>query len=491
MSYRNPLPIFSAGGLSRESITCNPDPFAIKYKGKYYCYSSGERGVAVLRSDGLQNFTHCGYAYREEDEHSYWAPAVLYWNGTFYLYYSSLANGRTEDHEHFLKIAVSRDPLGPFRFERILISHFAIDPHVVRSGGKMYLFYSENVDRNPETGRIGTAIKMTGMESPLILRDDTRTVLLPTFDEEIFSRNRFGDGKDWHTLEGAFYLEDGRTRYLMYSGNAYTSEDYFIGYATASMSVPLEEAIFTKYPDDDTYFPLVRGCGFLVGTGHNSVVKAPDNVTDVMVYHGKILGEKSGKETDGRRICADILRERGGMLLTKAPTSGPQPDLPQPDFKACFTGGEIPCVRSSGEWSLENEELKGKGTGRVVFTSELGGNYYLEAWIFIEGGNAGFLLQSGLPEEGVQIGADLKTGSICISRFRNGRGTRSDIPVRGRPEPSCYHKFSIRWSSGVINFCIDEEEQINLSEGKALTSAGCYVADGEMKVATFEMTRLN
>ena len=34
-------------------------------------------------------------------------------------------------------------------------------------------------------------------------------VVRPTMDEEIFMRDRFEKGKDWYTVEGAFYFRKG------------------------------------------------------------------------------------------------------------------------------------------------------------------------------------------------------------------------------------------------------------------------------------------
>ena len=43
-------------------------------------------------------------------------------------------------------------------------------------------------------------------------------VVRPTMDEEIFMRDRFEKGKDWYTVEGAFYFRKGDWHYVTYSG---------------------------------------------------------------------------------------------------------------------------------------------------------------------------------------------------------------------------------------------------------------------------------
>ena len=72
--------------FSDEKRHTNPDPFILRWCGKYYCYATDESGVKVSVSKDLVNWEYKGYAIREEGYKDYWAPSVLYWNGTFYMY---------------------------------------------------------------------------------------------------------------------------------------------------------------------------------------------------------------------------------------------------------------------------------------------------------------------------------------------------------------------------------------------------------------------
>lgn len=317
----NPIYIIKNYAIGPNDITCNPDPFVFRFCGKYYCYSSGETGINVLVSDDLQSFEHMGYAYTGENEHSFWAPALFYYNGIFYLYYSSLLSGEKDDHSHYLRVASSRSPLGPFAFERTLISDFAIDPHVVQSRDGIFLLYSRNVTRG--TDKIGTVISIDRMCSPICVAGNPRNVIMPTIEQEIFEKNRFGDGKDWYTIEGGFYIKRNAHQYVLYSGNAYTSPNYFVGCAISNEQVELTSALFKK---DRKFTPVISSGNGLVGTGHNSIVKAPDNCTDLIVYHAvpdKVIAEPG----DHRQICIDPIRFRDGAIETEAPSLSPQLDL--------------------------------------------------------------------------------------------------------------------------------------------------------------------
>src|SRR6476620_1155990 len=71
-----------------------PDPFVLKYLGRYYAYAPGHapdgRIFEAITSTDLVNWETLGGAMDplETGEPFYWAPEVTYYNGKFYLYYS-------------------------------------------------------------------------------------------------------------------------------------------------------------------------------------------------------------------------------------------------------------------------------------------------------------------------------------------------------------------------------------------------------------------
>ena len=60
--------------------------------------------------------------------------------------------------------------------------------------------------------------------TPYSRENKPRPLIVPTMDEEIFARNRFGDGRDWHTVEGATYFAYRDRAFITYSANAYEHE---------------------------------------------------------------------------------------------------------------------------------------------------------------------------------------------------------------------------------------------------------------------------
>lgn len=402
-TYTNPVNIL----VSSEAVACrklnpkvNPDPFVLKYNGEYYAYATSGGGVSVLHSVNMTEWTHLGYAYKQEGQTDYWAPAVFYDNGLFYLYVSSRSQDEEDVHYEYLQAAVSERPEGPFRYQCQLFNTFSIDAHVVRDvNGGLLLFYSTNETLGIDHERPGTVILADRLLDPFTPEGKPRLIVKPTLDEEIYERNRFGDGRDWHTIEGAFHLQRRGIHYVMYSGNAFTKPHYYIGYSTArhQEGVSIADLEWTKYPDEFTYEPLLRQNNLVEGVGHNSVVKAPNNVDDWIVYHGRErqaktmdeadavagLSEKQAEdETDGehRQMRIDPLLWLGDKMWVPGPSSEECAAPALPGFRDLFEGDVLGSGwhSVSGNWQVENRQLFQQsviGTGRLLLEKR-----YAAAW---------------------------------------------------------------------------------------------------------------
>ena len=272
-----------------------PDPYIIKAQdGNYYIYATGVNGVLVYRSSALDGiWEYLGIGLKEEDCHEFWAPCGVYEDGLYYMYYSSCRAGCEDMHEQAIKVAVSDCPDGGFVYKKTMLKPFSIDAHVVKSGEGYYIFYSTN---DYEAERAGTYIVVDKMLDMFTAAGNPVPVVRPTLDEEIFMRDRFRKGQNWHTVEGAFYFRKGDNHYVMYSGNCYQNEYYFIGYAYAyGHEDDLTKLRFQKYPNDTTYAPLLCKNGEEAGTGHNSVLE--DNGKYYIVYHARDIDADEKHET--------------------------------------------------------------------------------------------------------------------------------------------------------------------------------------------------
>ncbi len=326
-TYCNPLPYVDG---KRHT---NPDPFILRWCGDYYCYATDHNGVKVSVSHDLTLWEDCGFALTESNYEEYWAPAVLYENGVFYLYYSNVPRGEGDCHQEFLKVATATNPLGPFQWQQTFFDKFSIDAHPIYWNGKRYLFYSVNDWIGTDEKIAGTGILVDELVTPTQLRGEPKAVVMPTLEQEIYERNRFNDGRDWYTIEGAATVCRDNRCWVLYSGNAFVNTDYFVGSAVASSRDDFMEMEWKKYPSDHEWHPLLRKNNDVEGTGHNTVTKAPNLVDEWIVYHGRNAHEELIQGVEQREMRMDRLYFHGDEVSCQGPTAAPQPAPELPHVK--------------------------------------------------------------------------------------------------------------------------------------------------------------
>lgn len=310
-----------------------PDPFVLKFRGEYWAYCTGfwsdGRCFGVMRSRDLVHWEPqpAGALEPLPGGHTcYWAPEVTYANGQFYLYYS-VGN----EERMVIRVAVSDHPAGPFvdSGHRLTSEPFAIDAHVfVDDDGSRHLFYATDfLDRS----HIGTGTVRDRMRDPFTLAGEPTPVTLPRYDWHVYHPNRPEKGfVRWHTVEGPFVLKHAGRYYQMFSGGNWQNPTYGVSYAvTDDLDQPGE---WEQAADGERVLPILRTIeGEVVGPGHNSVVRGPDNRQLVCVYHRWTF------EPEPARVLAiDLLDWEDGRMVVRGPSSKPVPGLPQPDIQDFF-----------------------------------------------------------------------------------------------------------------------------------------------------------
>ena len=290
--------------INKEKYIGQADPFILESNGKFYIYTTGDDGIYAYSSDKLlEGWKFEGRVFTVEGHDSFWAPSVIEIDGTYYMYCSFEFFGDTPDkgnHRQTMHVSSSKSPLGPFENPKQLLHPFSIDSHVVKNENGLFIFYSTNIF---DVQRPGTIIVVDRLLDPVTPEGNPVPVVLPSIDEEVFSRDRYGEGIHWHTIEGAFYFKEGDWQYVMYSGSCYENETYFVGYARAKTNeTDLTKIKFEKYPDDKTYAPVLRSNEWEEGTGHHSMIK--HNGEWYAIYHAR-NAEDDGLSGDRRnaRIC--------------------------------------------------------------------------------------------------------------------------------------------------------------------------------------------
>lgn len=276
-------------------------------------YTTGRDGISLFESTNQIDWIFQGTIFKSEGFIEYWAPCVYQVDSTYYLYFSMEQTIDSSDSGEQLYVASAPTPRGPFKLLKAIVPPFSIDPHVVKSGDSLFLFYSKNILSGDKPG---TVIVVDKMISPLEVEGDPQVLVSPTIEEEIFQKDRFKDGKDWYTIEGPFYFRKDDWHYLMYSGSCFEMENYFIGYATCqSQEDDLTKLSFVKQPSPSTFNPLIFRDNNEEGTGHNSLL--PNSNGDYTVfYHGREKDDKGGQRTARSAIMQAI----DGKLIIESKT---------------------------------------------------------------------------------------------------------------------------------------------------------------------------
>lgn len=334
-----------------------PDPFILKHAGEYWAYSTGfwrdGRAFGVLHSRDLIHWRELDGALAPlPGEHPcYWAPEVTYENGRFLMYYS-VGN---EKRMH-VRVAVADDPAGPFTDSghQLTGAEFAIDPHVfIDEAGARWLFYATDFLTHTH---IGTGTVRELMLDQFTLAGDPRPVTRARYDWQVYDpARREKGGVRWHTVEGPFVLRRKNLYYQMFSGGNWQDLTYGVSYATSDRIERTDE--WEQLADGERVLPILRTIPErVIGPGHNSVVRGPDNQQLFCVYH-RWDGER------GRVLAIDRLDWVGERMIVLGATTTPQP-APVPPTFAGFSGehenslGENWTCGASGRWSVRAGEAR-------------------------------------------------------------------------------------------------------------------------------------
>lgn len=282
-----------------------PDPFIFEDGGRYYLYVTASEGVEAYSADDIFGaWRYEGIICSRKGWTGYWAPCIIKYAEKYYLYFSCEKEGCFQ----WLHAAQGDGPLGPFAEPQCLLSRFSIDAHAVETKAGLYLFYAED---NLEGQRIGTRVFVDRLIDPFTLAGKRKEIILPTFEEESFMRNRFGDGKDWYCIEGPFWFREGQWQYVMYSAGCYENDSYHIGYAAVQSDCEdLLQVEFEKITDGGKFNPVLIRDNQEEGTGHHSLIKHKGQY--YIIYHGRDIGvlrDDQYIEARTARICKLVIDE--------------------------------------------------------------------------------------------------------------------------------------------------------------------------------------
>jgi len=477
------------------------DPFVLKHNGEYYAYGTGPDvpSVPVLHSRDLVSWRSLGEALtlRNEGFEALWAPEVAYYNGTFYMYYS--AGGR-EGEGHRLRVATAPHPAGPFEDGSMVLTpeeSFAIDAHPFRDDdGEWYLYYCRDFLEPDAEGYIGTGIVVDRLVDMTRLRGELHTVVRPHAGWQLYERQRewYGCVWDWYTVEGAFVRKHEGRYYCLYSGGAWQEPNYGVSYVVA------DHPAGPFAPEGNVEGPSVlrTAPGRIIGPGHASVVCAPDNAHEYLVYHAWDVGHTV------RQMRIDPLAWDEGRPVSSGPTLDTRPAPPLSLFRDSFDGpnGAPPDAGfwrvDGGDWRqrdgelVQNDPEAPTATARILGVAPRAG-YVFEANARLlaagdERGRYGAYIDHGPGDRTLITMATDGTGLLC-ERETRGIGPRT-LPQTVDPAvgTDAYKRLLVSVVNGEMEVRVDG---VRVALGIELPAAAGFGLIAERTSAAFDGVSLS
>jgi len=436
-----------------------PDPFILKFAGEYWAYCTGFRRdgrcFGVMHSRDLVNWRELNGALAPlPGEHScYWAPEVVYENGQFLMYYS-VGN---EKLMH-LRVAVAEHPAGPFvdSGHKLTNEDFAIDAHVfIDEEGTRWLFYAIDFLTHQQ---IGTGTVRDRMIDSFTLAGEPQPVTRARYDWQVYdpARKEKG-GVRWHTVEGPFVLRRKNLYYQMFSGGNWQNLTYGVSYATSDRIARDDE--WEQIADGERVLPILRTIPEqVIGPGHNSVVRGPDNRQLFCVYH-RWEGER------GRVLAIDRLDWVGERMTVLGASTTPQFAPLMPTFAGFGEAGEDlgeNWTCAGGRWSASEEEARqetteGEATARCATGSS---SFVMEVSLrALEAGETGAF---GVALEGEAgrvlhflIAPERKEARV-IWRAEDGAEQETTFALPGEFQPRAFHLLRVVSDNRQATISLDE-----------------------------------
>ena len=381
--YENP--IIKVGDKNTWPVYGVGDPFVMRYNGRYYLYCStkdDEIGIQCWVSDDLITWEYTGLCATEAVTKSAFAPEVVYYNGSFYMYTSPGGNG------HY--VLKSDSPSGPFV---AVTDNFglSIDGNVLIDDDGAWYFYSAAYN----------GIMRYTMSAPDKVNVDSG-VMIPC------------DLHGW--TEGSMIVKYGGLYYMTYAGNHVWSAGYRINYAISDRS-PVE----FEHVDNN---PLLLSTDkqTVMGIGHSSTVLGPNLDEYYIVYH-------SFKDAPRRNMNIDRIVFNGTGTVVLGATTEEQQAPSMPDLYSRFESEEDLLTWSVENGEFDQGELVLQKGGLLLSKQKFEGNYTAEFNLKTISDSAGVVfdyLDDNNYAKAVYHG---QLGILAVSYVVNGAETREDIPI--------------------------------------------------------------
>ena len=300
------------GDTYTNPVNWGPDPDVLFYDGTYYLYNRITAGNDIFRvytSSDMSKWVARNVVFTNDptvhNVQHYMSPNVLYYNGTFYLFYAA----KNPAGSNRLYCATADSPYGPFTHK-----HGQVPLHdIPEIGGHPYLDESGKVYLSYVRFGNGNHIWL----EEVVLADDKATPVPGTLTKVISPNAEYENDGHGHIAEGGVIYKHNGYYYMIYASGHYEGH-YGEAYAVAKNIL----GPYTKYE----YGDILKWNKHIDGTGDGIFIPSPDGTELWMVYHKHYaVGTISPRYT-----CIDKVQfvkdPNGGpdILTVQGPSTTPQ-----------------------------------------------------------------------------------------------------------------------------------------------------------------------
>jgi len=294
------------------------DPYIMKDRGTYYLFASNgdEQMLRCWSSKDLINWSDPIVCSTDSKIIGAYAPEVVYWNGTYYMYTSPHGNG------HY--VLTSTSPTGPFQAVTGNLGKVIDGSVFIDDDAKWYFYHAD-----------GAGIFGCAMPTPTSIGADVNL-------------NAQMNGQ-W--TEGPCLIKRNGIYYLLYTGNHVLTNGYRTDYAK-NLKSPI-----TSFTPQAAQNPiLIKTEGSFAGLGHGTAFIGPDLDTYYFTYHN-LVTVLNGSPT--RKLSLDRMAWNGDKLMMLGPTDWNQqaPQLATSDYFNRAEPGTDWTMPNGGNWGISNQDL--------------------------------------------------------------------------------------------------------------------------------------
>jgi GH43 family beta-xylosidase len=463
--YTNPVvgdPQKPGGGIA--------DPFILKWNGEYYLYCTGDP-ITAYHSTDLVNWSLIGPVLSSSgkpdawNQTDVWAPEVVYRNGKFYLYYTAAKKSddwRVVEMTRRIGVAVSDSPRGPFLDSLAPVTPgWGIDGHVFKEPdtGEEFHFYSYlDEPRWPGAGIVVDRMLDWNKQAGQPARVARGTEAWEDKDGDP------NNGSLRYTTEGPAVLKRHGKYYMTYSGGSWDLPTYSMAYAVSDRLVTgdLDGPGWRKVVP-----PILRSTPFVEAPGHNAIVKAPNNVDDIVAYHARVVPFRGPGD---RLTFVDRLYWNHDRMFMQQPTLAELAPPDRPLFSDLFNRADGAPGEAwqalGGEWRVAGNQLRQaqakSGRTTIIPRAERLTHYVFEANVKSAEANramgAGVGVAAWYADEQNRVDVWLDRDDRLL--LTGGKLKGANVEVRATPLPpgfrfDAYHQLLITKNAGALTVALD------------------------------------